>query len=121
VTVHRMDCPNMSDLSKEPDRLIEVSWEENYSSAHPVEVQLTALDRSGLLADVVSIVAEARINMLSSVSRAKKDRLATIDLILEIKDAQQLHWVLQKFRKVRDVMTVERVTRERRPTKAGTK
>lgn len=121
VTVHRMDCPNMADLSKEPDRLIEVSWEENYSSAHPVEVQLTALDRSGLLADVVSIVAEARINMLSSVSRAKKDRLATIDLILEIKDAQQLHWVLQKFRKVRDVMTVERVTRERRPTKAGTK
>ncbi len=120
VTVHRLDCPNMNDLAKDPDRLIEVAWEEGYSAAHPVEIQLTALDRSGLLADVVSIVAEARINMLSSTSRVHKNKLATIDLILEVKDAQQLHWVMQKMRKVRDVMTVERVTRERRRVKAGT-
>lgn len=118
VTVHRLDCPNMDDLAKDPDRLIEVAWDENYSAAHPVEVQLTALDRSGLLADVVSIVAEARINMLSSSSRAGKNKLATIDLVLEIKDAKQLSYVMQKMRKVRDVMTVERITRERRSPKA---
>lgn len=117
VTVHRMDCPNMEDLSRESDRLIEVAWEENYHAAHPVEIQVTALDRSGLLADVVSIVAEARINMLSTSSRAQKNKLATIDLVLEIKDAQQLQYVLQKMRKVRDVMHVERVTRERRIAK----
>lgn len=114
ITVHRMDCPNMDDLAKDPDRLIECAWEENYSAAHPVEVQITALDRSGLLADVVSIVAEARINMLSTTSRAHKNKLATIDMVLEIKDAQQLQYVFQKVKKVRDVMTVERVTRERR-------
>jgi guanosine-3',5'-bis(diphosphate) 3'-pyrophosphohydrolase len=114
VTVHRLDCPNMEDLAKDPDRLIECAWEENYTSPHPVEVQVTALDRAGLLADVVSIVAEARINMLSSMSRAHKNKLATIDLVLEVKDAQQLQYVLQKIRKVRDVMTAERVTRERR-------
>lgn len=118
VTVHRLDCPNMDDLAKDPDRLIEVAWDENYSAAHPVEVQLTALDRSGLLADVVSIVAEARINMLSTSSRAGKNKLATIDLVLEIKDAKQLSYVMQKMRKVRDVMTVERITRERRSPKA---
>ncbi|MDB4897538.1 MAG: pyrophosphokinae, partial [Firmicutes bacterium] len=118
VTVHRIDCPNMNDLAKDPDRLIEVAWEEHYAAAHPVEVQLTALDRSGLLADVVSIVAEARINMLSSTSRANKNKLATIDLVLEIKDAQQLTYIMQKMHKVRDVMTVERVTRERRAAKA---
>ncbi|HYG59470.1 MAG TPA: TGS domain-containing protein, partial [Symbiobacteriaceae bacterium] len=121
VTVHRMDCPNMNDLAKDPDRLIECAWEENYTSAHPVEVQITALDRSGLLADVVSIVAEARINMISTTSRGHKNRMATIDMVLEIKDAQQLQYVFQKVRKVRDVMTVERVTRERRAAKAASK
>ncbi|HLN61610.1 MAG TPA: bifunctional (p)ppGpp synthetase/guanosine-3',5'-bis(diphosphate) 3'-pyrophosphohydrolase [Symbiobacteriaceae bacterium] len=114
ITVHRMDCPNMDDLAKDPDRLIECAWEENYSAAHPVEVQITALDRSGLLADVVSIVAEVRINMLSVSSRAHKNKLATIDMVLEVKDAQQLQYIFQKVKKVRDVMTVERVTRERR-------
>jgi GTP diphosphokinase / guanosine-3',5'-bis(diphosphate) 3'-diphosphatase len=119
ITVHRLDCPNMDDLAKDPDRLIECTWEENYSAAHPVEVQIHALDRSGLLADIVSIVAEARINMISTTSRAHKNKLATVDMILEIKDAQQLQWVLQKVRKVRDVMTVERVTHERRAAKTG--
>lgn len=113
VTVHRMDCPNMDDLAKDPDRLIEVAWEESYSAAHPVEVQVTALDRSGLLADVVSIVADARINMLSSTSKAGKSKIATIGLVLEIKDAQQLQFVLNRIRKVRDVMTVERVVHDR--------
>jgi GTP pyrophosphokinase len=118
ITVHRMDCPNMDDLSKDPDRLIECAWEENYSAAHPVEVQITALDRAGLLADVVSIVAEARINMISTTSRAHKNRMATIDMMLEIKDAQQLQYVFQKVKKVRDVMTVERVSHEKRKAKA---
>lgn len=118
VTVHRLDCPNMQDLSKDPDRLIEVSWDENYSAAHPVEVKITALDRPGLLADIVSIVAEARINMISTASRANKNKLASLDLVMEIKDAQQLQYVLQKMRKVRDVMTVERVTKELRALKA---
>jgi len=118
ITVHRMDCPNIDDLAKDPDRLIECAWEENYNAAHPVEVQITALDRSGLLADIVSIVAEARINMISTTSRVHKNKLATIDMILEIKDSQQLQYIFQKVRKVRDIMTVERVTRERRKTQA---
>jgi GTP diphosphokinase / guanosine-3',5'-bis(diphosphate) 3'-diphosphatase len=112
VTVHRMDCPNMSDLSKDPERLIEVSWDENYHAAHPVEVVVSAIDRAGLLADIVNIVAEARINMLSTTSRAHKNKLATIDLVLEVKDLQQLQYVLAKMRKVKDVMTVERVVKE---------
>ncbi len=119
VTVHRLDCPNMEDLAKDPDRLIEVAWEETYNAAHPVEVQVTALDRSGLLADVVSIVADARINMLSSTSKAGKSKIATIGLVLEIKDAQQLQYVLTRIRKVRDVMTVERVVYDRSKTKAA--
>ena len=118
VTVHRLDCPNMTDLAKDPDRLIECAWEENYNAAHPVEVQLTALDRPGLLADVASIVAEARINMISTTSRANKNRLATIDLILEIKDSQQLQYIIQKMRKVRDVMTVERISHVKKTAQA---
>ncbi len=113
VTVHRIDCPNIEDLAKDPDRLIEVSWEENYQTSSPVEVQITALDRAGLLADVVSIIADARINMLSTSSRTNKSKIATLDLVLEIKDAQQLQHVLNKIGKVRDVLHVERVVRRR--------
>nr|WP_242654539.1 bifunctional (p)ppGpp synthetase/guanosine-3',5'-bis(diphosphate) 3'-pyrophosphohydrolase [Symbiobacterium thermophilum] len=121
VTVHRIDCPNMEDLAKDPDRLIEVAWEENYQTTAPVEVQVTALDRSGLLADVVSIIADARINMLSTSSRANKSKIATLDLVLEIRDAQQLQYVMNKIGKVRDVMHVERVVRERRGKAARAK
>jgi len=119
VTVHRIQCPNMNDLARDPDRLIEVAWEDSYNAAHPVEIQISALDRSGLLADVVSIVAEGRINMMSTSSRANKNKMATIDLVLEIRDSKQLLFVMQKIRRVRDVMSVERVMKELRPAKSG--
>lgn len=114
VTVHRLDCPNMAGLTRDSDRLLEVGWEEGYSAAHPVEIQLTAIDRPGLLAETASIIADSRINVLTSVSRANRNKMATIDLVLAVRDLNQLQYVLQKLRKVRDVISVERVVRELR-------
>lgn len=112
VAVHRMDCPNVPALARDPDRVVEVSWEVGYRAPHPVDLQITALDRAGLLADVANIIAESRMFIHSSHSRANKNGTAVIDLVVEVRDLGQLQFVLQKLRRVRDVMSVQRVVRE---------
>ncbi len=112
VAVHRLNCPNMPQFVKEQDRLIEVVWEEDYQSSHPVEVKLVAVDRAGLLADVAGVVADSRINMIQTVSRGLRSGMASIDMTMEVRDLTQLEFVLQKLRRVRDVLSVERVVRE---------
>ncbi len=112
VSVHRLDCPNAVSFLNDRERLIEVVWAETQGGTYPVDVQIQALDRAGLLADVANLVAETRTNMLSAFARGTKDKMATIDLVLEIKNLEQLQYLCQKLSRIKDVMTVERVVRE---------
>ncbi len=112
VSVHRLDCPNAKVFFAEQERLIEVAWADTQGASYPVEVQVAALDRAGLLADVAGIVADSHTNVLQARARGGKDGLATIDLVLEIKNLEQLQHITQKIGRVRDVLSVQRVARE---------
>jgi guanosine-3',5'-bis(diphosphate) 3'-pyrophosphohydrolase len=119
VAVHRINCPNMEQFAREPDRLIEVVWAENYKAAHPVEVQISAIDRAGLVADVAGAIADTHLSMLSISAKKLKNKMATVDLVLEVKDVSQLDFVLSKLRRIKDVIHVERVVRERAAARPG--
>ena len=114
VSVHRIDCPNLTALlnDNERSRLIETAWDENAGGAYPVEIQVTVLDKPGMLAAVATAVAECRCNILSARTKSTKNRLVILDLVLEIKDLEQLQFITQKIARIRDVMSVERVVRE---------
>lgn len=112
IAVHRLDCPNMAQFAREQDRLIEVVWEDNYVASHPVELIIHCLDRHGLVADITALIAESRVPMHSISARATKDKMAVVECNLQVRDVQQLSFLMQKMKRVRDVMSVERATRE---------
>lgn len=59
VTVHRADCPN---IAKEQKRLIPVYWKDDMSnSIYPVDVEIFASDRTGLLNDILTLLASKNI------------------------------------------------------------
>ncbi|MHB9144399.1 MAG: RelA/SpoT family protein [Symbiobacteriia bacterium] len=116
VSIHRLDCPNLRGaFEHEQERLAEAAWDESATAVggatYPVDVQLTAIDRSGLLADVANAIAEFRTNILRSRTRTK-DHVATIDLVLEIRNLDQLQHITGKLGRIRDVMSVQRVVKE---------
>ncbi|MBI4279749.1 MAG: bifunctional (p)ppGpp synthetase/guanosine-3',5'-bis(diphosphate) 3'-pyrophosphohydrolase, partial [Armatimonadetes bacterium] len=109
VTIHRLDCPNMSYIRAHPERLIEVEWERMGDGSYPVAIEVEAFDRVGLLKDILATVAETRLNALSVNAKVRKDKTAVIHLLLDIKNVDQLHSVMQKVRKLPEVLNVERV------------
>lgn len=109
VSVHRQDCPNLHNyLRTEKDRVIEVEWAEE-RGVYTVELEVKAIDRSRLTTDIMTIIADMRIHILSVFSRATKNDLAIINLKLEIKDMSHLQAVIQRIQKVKDVLEVHRV------------
>src|SRR5690606_35321988 len=58
VSVHRSDCANSAALLQQEDRMIEVEWAPTKSSVFRVQIQVEALDRSGLLSDVTRVLSE---------------------------------------------------------------
>ena len=113
VSIHRTDCPNMSQYMQEKERLIEVAWENLDASYYPVEIAVSAVDRPGLLSDVAKVVADTKTNILSAKARADKHGgYATIDLILEIRNLKELEQITRRISGISDVTGVERVIRD---------
>ncbi len=117
VSVHRVNCPNVAGLSAQPERLIDVSWDVSPTDSHLVDVEIEALDRPGLLQDIMGVLSEQKTNATSVTARVKRDRTATVACSLEIRDLDHLSSILKKVNKVRDVRSAYRVTK--REARAG--
>ena len=106
ATIHRVDCPNMLRI-RERERLVRVSWGEP-KRTYPVSVQIKAYDRDGLLKDVSTLVADEGIN-LGQVKAVVNQNMAILDLILEVREVDQLTRVLTRLEALPNVMQVHRV------------
>lgn len=111
ISVHRVSCPNIAAMSAQPERLIDVAWDTAPSDSHSVDVEIEALDRPGLLQDIMSVLSEQKTNATSVTARVKRDRTATIACSLQIRDLDHLSTILSKINRVRDVRTAYRVTK----------
>ncbi len=110
VSVHRADCVNVKALSAEQDRFVEVSWAPTTKSVFRVQIQVEALDRSGLLSDVTRVLSEHHVNILSATVNTNDERLALSRFVFEMGDAVHLDRVLNAVRRIDAVYDVYRVT-----------
>ena len=108
VSVHRKDCVNVKDLLKEENRIIDVSWVEEKQASYNVDIEISANDRSGLLADITKALTSAKANIVGINARAGKDRIAIIELTVETKNIDELNSILKALRKVDSVYEVTR-------------
>ena len=110
ATIHRTDCPNILRL-REKERLVRVAWGEP-KRTYPVSVRVKAYDRDGLARDVSNLVANEGINLSlvqAGVNRDSKLSLAVLDLVLEVKDIDQLTRVLTRIEALPNVMEAHRI------------
>jgi len=110
VTIHRSDCPNILRLSGEDrERLLEVEWGGQSRQTYPVDIEVEAYDRPGLLRDITAILANDRINVMGvNTVTSRQDYIARMQLSLEIADIGQLSRVLGKIGQLPNVLEVRR-------------
>lgn len=110
VSVHRSDCSNVQSLLAEPDRMVEVEWAPTTKSVFLVQIQVEALDRSGLLSDVTRVLSEHHVNILSASVSTSRERLAISRFVFEMGDTTHLDRVLNAVRRIDAVYDVYRVS-----------
>ncbi|AKM47106.1 GTP diphosphokinase [Edwardsiella anguillarum] len=111
ISIHRVDCDQLDELRRHaPERIIDAVWGESYSSGYSLVVRVTANDRSGLLRDITTILANEKVNVLGVASRSDtKQQMATIDMEIEIYNLQVLGRVLAKLNQLPDVLDARRL------------
>jgi GTP pyrophosphokinase len=107
VSIHRQDCPNVELYDN--DRLMEVKWEGLQATSYPVDIEVSAYDRAGMLSEIINVLGEMKTTIDAVNARASKSGIAVIDMMLEINDKQHLENVMQRMRRIRGVFEVRRV------------
>ncbi|GGB89023.1 GTP pyrophosphokinase [Marinobacterium zhoushanense] len=113
VSIHREDCSNLLALrDQEPDRVIGVDWGDEESTKYPVDISIEAFDRSGLLRDVMMVLANEHINVLAAnTATDRKSNVARLSLTIEIARLDLLGRVMDKINQIQNVMDVHRERR----------
>ena len=107
VSVHRSDCKNVGSLNQE--RVVEVSWASDSRGVFMVQIQVEALDRSGLLSDVTRVLSENHVNILSASVTTGRDRVALSRFVFEMADPTHLDHLLNQVKRIEAVYDVYRV------------
>jgi guanosine-3',5'-bis(diphosphate) 3'-pyrophosphohydrolase len=111
VSVHRADCLNATHLAQVArGRIVNVAWAENYLTKFISELEIKAFDRAGLLADISRVMSESQVNIISSQSQVRPDRIAWFKFELELADPAQINTVIRAVSHVDSVYEVYRVT-----------
>ncbi len=110
VTVHRIDCNNMLLLGDNHEKKIEVSWDVENEQDYQVHLTVLSEDRRDLLRDISQAISKLDTNIVM-VEFKLEDTLVQGNLVVEVKDLHHLTRVLQSIRKVKGIISVERVER----------
>ncbi len=112
VTIHRVDCPNLNRYREDPEetkRLMALDWQETGGTIYQAELEILALDRVGLLADIYAIFSETKTNVRSGkLTTDAKKRTAHILLQVDTSGIYNLQEIIARINTLNDVIRVHR-------------
>lgn len=110
VSIHKQDCTNIIQMSgEEPERMVEVSWGEEVDNLYPVNIQVEAYDRTGLLNDITALLANEKVNLLSmNTLSTKESHTAVIRFTIEVGELGVLSKILHRIDQLPNVLNVFR-------------
>lgn len=112
VSIHKKDCQNAQASMADPEnrgRWVRAYWEDTKQENYKATLELTAMDRSGLVGDVAMALTELRVPVYAMSARAVDNGRASMSLTIGIASTEHLNSVLAKLRRVKDVVSVMRV------------
>ncbi|MCZ6487568.1 MAG: bifunctional (p)ppGpp synthetase/guanosine-3',5'-bis(diphosphate) 3'-pyrophosphohydrolase [Gammaproteobacteria bacterium] len=111
ITIHKHNCPNMLALPEEKRaRLIEVEWGQDTQSVYPVEISLTAFQRTGLMQDVSTLLANRKINLLNINSTTNQlEQMVYTRLTIEIHGVDELVSIIDNLGQIPNIQDVKRI------------
>jgi GTP pyrophosphokinase len=110
VSIYRQDCGNFLGLNRRHrERIIEVNWGRSDSATYPVDLTLRAYDRSGLIRDISTILADEAANVTDLKSKTDKKTMETVmEISVEIRDLPTLSNTIARLEQLPNVISVQR-------------
>ena len=112
VSVHRKDCSNFKAIvEKQREKVVDVSWGTEKGAAYVAELEVKAEDRMCLLSDVMLVITDSNLSLLSLNAKSGKNGVANINIQVKIDNIEQLKELMKKIRRLQGILDVYRVNK----------
>jgi guanosine-3',5'-bis(diphosphate) 3'-pyrophosphohydrolase len=108
IVVHRVECPNVVELAKLPERRVEIGWDKEVQGDYRAELRVEVVNRPGVLATVSAAIAEADSNIDDVRYIERGVQAATLIFTIEVKHRKHLADVMRRVRNTKVVNGVYR-------------
>lgn len=112
VSIHKRDCSNVPlDISKasEPERWIPAHWDNVRTESFATTLQINAIDREGMVIDVMNTVYNMRIGLHSINAKQNKDGNCTVIITINAENVEHLRSIIARLEKISGVFHIERL------------
>ncbi|OCA58832.1 (p)ppGpp synthetase [Xylella fastidiosa subsp. pauca 11399] len=108
IVVHRLDCPNLNELRKSPERWVPIDWDLNVSGDYDASLLVEAENRTGVLAQLAAAIAQSHSN-IEHVDYLERDfNAALLRFSIQVRDRRHLAEVMRRLRRLPAVQSVYR-------------
>ena len=109
IVVHRLDCANVADYRKSPERWVAIGWDREVSGDFHVALRIEVENRPGVLAQVAAAIAQAESNIDGVEYLERDSNIAGIRFSIEVRDRKHLAEVIRRTRRLNVVHGVQRL------------
>lgn len=113
IIVHKATCDELNRLAAQFGRNIvkeEIKWSQHKAMSFLSTVALRGIDRMGLLLDLSKVISGDFSINIREVNIQSHDGIFEGTISLYVKDAESLHAILEKIRKIKGIESVKRTT-----------
>ena len=109
IVVHRIECPNVADYRKSPERWVEIGWDREVSGDFHAALRIEVDNRPGVLAQVAAAIAQAEGNIDAVEYLERDSNVSAIRFGIEVADRKHLAEVIRRTRRLGVVHGVQRL------------
>ncbi|WP_313927767.1 bifunctional (p)ppGpp synthetase/guanosine-3',5'-bis(diphosphate) 3'-pyrophosphohydrolase [Pseudoxanthomonas sp.] len=108
IVVHRLDCPNVTEFRKSPERWVPIAWDAKVTGDYDAALLIDVENRPGVLAQVAAAVAKSQSN-IERVEYLERDiNMAVLRFSIQVRDRNHLAEVMRRLRRLNVVHGVRR-------------
>lgn len=111
IIVHKSNCKELDRLAAQFGRNIlkdEIKWSQHKAMSYLSTIELRGIDRTGILLDLAKTVSEDFSINIRQINIQTHDNIFEGTISLYVKDAEGLHAIMDKIRKIKGIDTVKR-------------
>ena len=107
ITIHRSNCKNLLNFESK-ERLINVKWNKDSTSAFPVVINIISQDKPGLLAELTRELSKASFNIAGIKAKMIENNNVQIQLTIMTKSKEEIDKIYKIARSIDKVFEVYR-------------